>query len=294
MIQVHDLIVSIEHRLEKIHDDPIARQQDAWWILQAVTNQSQAELLAHKTVSFTAQQYKQLEHWLGLHIDQQMPIQYILGKLPFGDLELFVERPVLIPRPETEEWTLALIEQLKPLTNKPLTILDLGCGTGCIAISLAKALPRATVYATDIADHALALTKKNIVHNKVQNITVLKSDLYTNLPEQLRFDLIVSNPPYIGTHEWPTLSPSVTQWEDQQALTAGTDGLDVIKVLIAQAPSWLKKNGDCAQHHIPQLVIEIGWQQGQAVNQLLKAAGFKHIEIKKDLEHKDRVACAGL
>lgn len=295
MTKVLDLVHQITNKLAKVHhDNPQEQQQDAWWMLEKITGTTTAELIAHDTLDLTKEQQKQLDEWLHLHIDKHMPLQYILGTVPFNGLEILTEPPVLIPRPETEEWTIKLCNNLAQLSHKKITVLDIGAGTGCIALSLAKTLPESQVYATDITRAALELTQKNAQHNTITNVTVIRSDLFTDIPQTLKFDLIVSNPPYIDLRQWPLLNKSVTKWEDKHALLAGRDGLEVIKKIIAHAKPWLSKNPEFKTLGIPQLVIEIGYQQGNAVHELLEQAGFNNIRIENDLEGKDRVACAEL
>ena len=291
---VSELIHSISQRLNKTHEHPQECQQEAWWLLQAITKKSEAGLLAQKNIELSAEEQKKLDQWLTQHIDQAMPLQYILGSVPFCDLEIMVETPVLIPRPETEEWCCNLIESLKKLSLQKFSILDIGSGSGAIALALAKNFPNSTVIGVDIADHALSLSKRNAQKNQVKNVTFLKSNLYSGLEKSIKFDLIVSNPPYIATREWKSLSPSVTDWEDKNALLAGPEGLDIITTIIEQAPRWLKPNEEMSQYDIPQLLIEIGYWQGDLVKKLLHDAGLRSIRIQKDLEGKDRVACASL
>lgn len=291
---VNELIHSISQRLKKIHEDPQECQQEARWLLQAITKKSEAELLAQKNIELSTDEEKMLEQWLTQHIDQAMPLQYILGSVPFCNLEIMVETPVLIPRPETEEWCCNLIERLKKLSPQKFSILDIGSGSGAISLALAKNIPSSTVIGVDIADHALSLSKRNAQKNQVKNVTFIKSNLYAGLEKTTKFDFIVSNPPYIATREWESLAPSVTEWEDKDALLAGPEGLDIISVIIEQAPRWLKPNEEMAQHNIPQLLIEIGYWQGELVTKLLHEAGLRSIHLLKDLEGKERVACASL
>jgi len=182
---------------------------------------------------------------------------------------------------ETEEWCENLIETL----TQPISILDLATGSGCIAIALAQAFPQSRIYATDIAGSALELAEKNAAYNKVSTIEFKKSDVYANIPPDLLFDLIVSNPPYIAPEEWESLDSSVSKWEDPKALAAPDHGLAIIKKIIKEAHIWLKKD---RPHNIPSLVIEIGYLQGPAVKELMEQAGFKNVAIKKDLDGKDR------
>jgi len=174
------------------------------------------------------------------------------------------------------------------LENKKISILDLATGSGCIALALAYHLPLATIVATDSADTALTLTKKNSEHNKLQNVICIKSDLFMSIPIDVRFDLIVSNPPYIALSEISDLDVSVTQWEDHKALFADDDGLAIIKQIIAQAPCFIKKNNEMQNKNIPQVVIEIGCTQGALVKDLMSSACYNDVLVHKDLEGKDR------
>ena len=283
------LIAEIKNRLLSVYPDPELCQQYAWWTLQAITDRSHSELVSNPHIPLTEEQKNKLFHWLDALINAHMPIQYLLGSVPFADLEILVKEPTLIPRPETEEWVLELIQKLLPLRDKKLHILDLCTGTGCIALALAKALPEASVLATDISPDALTLAEKNARHNKVENITFLFSNLFDALPESHRFDLIVCNPPYIAPEEWKSLDRSVTAWEDERALVAADAGLFLIKKIIAQAPAYIKVNCLIAEKKIPQLMIEIGHTQAPAVVALMEQAGYTQITTHIDLEHKNRV-----
>jgi len=283
----------IEKQLHARYQDPTLCNQYAWWMIEAVTGKDKAKLIAQKEINFTSKQIVTLENWVQKQVEEKIPLQYLLGSAPFNDLEILVEAPTLIPRPETEEMCYNLIAMLKKLENKKLTILDIGTGSGCIALALAKALPESTVYATDISDEALALAEKNATHNNIKNVTFLKSDIYAGVPN-ISFDLIVSNPPYIAEQEWKTLDESVTKWEDRRALVADNQGLAIIERIILQAPEYLKENKETLEKKIPQLVIEIGYTQGAATAKLFENAGFVDIHVQKDLEGKDRFVMARL
>jgi release factor glutamine methyltransferase len=293
MDNVLDLVSRIMQRLKKLHDDPVACQQDAWWIVQALTKKSEAELIAHKEIHLSEKQNIQLEQWLIDHIDHHKPLQYILGTVPFGDLTIVVEPPILIPRPETEEWCLNLGEDLKKVKHTKLSVLDIGCGTGCIALSLAHISPLWIVQGVDISEHAIALSTANALKNKITNTSFTHADAFTNLPEQ-KYDLIVSNPPYIPEDAWKTLNPSVAQWEDKRALTSGNDGLDAIRAIVNYARMHLKENSDMKTNNLPQLVLEIDETQGKQLTDILKKSGFSTSRVIKDLEGKDRVVYARL
>lgn len=293
-MKVIDLIHDSEHQLRLVYSDPITCHQYAWWLLEKLTGKKKAQLIAQETVSLSTSDHNTLQEWLQNLVDEHKPIQYILGSVPFNGVDIIVKPPTLIPRPETEEWTCNLIEQLQTINTEALSILDLCTGSGCIAVALAKSLPHATITAVDIAQSALLLTQENAKHNAVTNITCLKSDLFNALPEGSVFDLIVSNPPYIAEDEWSSLDVSVTHWEDKRALVAQDHGLAIIERIIHDAPRFLKPNHDIQSQHIPQLTLEIGYQQGPAVKKLMDDAGYTQTQIIKDLEGKDRIVVGSI
>jgi release factor glutamine methyltransferase len=292
MPNVEILVTNIAHKLFDTYNDDILCHQYAWWLLEALTKQKKVQLIEHFDIELTEEQDETLNSWIKKLIEQHYPLQYLLGSVPFCDLDILVEQPVLIPRPETEEWTANLIKQLKPLRNKSIKILDLCTGSGCIALALGKALPQAQIVASDIQDHALHLAEKNCAHNNILNVAFFKSDLFTSLPQSFKFDLIVGNPPYIEPEEWQGLDHSVKDWEDKKALVAPDSGLQVIANIIKQAPNYLRVNEELETEGIPQLILEIGFRQGLRTKKLLEQNGYCNISIEKDLEGKDRIACA--
>jgi release factor glutamine methyltransferase len=285
MTNLIELIRNISSKIKESSD------QKAWWIIEAITKKNKSQLMAEKNFKLSSKESSLLDSWLDKYINQHMPLQYLIGNVPFLDLEILVEKPILIPRPETEYWCWQLIEKLNLIENKKITILDLATGTGCIALSLAKSFKEAQVYATDISDQALNLAKKNIVHNKINNVQLIKSDLFENL-ENIKFDLIVSNPPYIDQYLYEKLDPSVKNWEDPKALVCSDNGLFLIKKIISQSKNYLKINEEFAEKNIPQLVIEIDYTQGQEVIKYLNKNDFSNIKLYKDLFLKDRVVSA--
>lgn len=283
------LITEINTQLHTSFSDSTLCEQYSWWMLEAITGKNKTQLLADTHITLTAHQQEKLTSWLHKMVHEHVPIQYLLGSVPFNNCEILVEPPILIPRPETEEWCFNLIEQLKKSSIKNLTILDLCSGTGCIAIALAKAFPHAQIYAVDINPHAVALGKKNALHNRCKNITFIESDLFTHIPEHMRFDLIVGNPPYIDPATQKTMDSSVTKWEDPRALFADNQGLAIIAQIIEQAPDWLTRNNTLAQARIPQLMLEIDATQKNATTALMHKNGYSEVVVYKDLEGKDRV-----
>lgn len=278
----------IENRLKKRYDDPTLCNQYAWWMIESVTGKNQTELIAEKDITFTTKQIDTLEKYIQKQLEEKTPLQYLLGRVPFDNIKVLVEPPVLIPRPETEEMVYKIIDYFNKLEHKKITILDIGTGSGCIAISLAKILPETTIYATDISDEAIVLAKKNAAFNNTANITFLKSDIYESIPDNLKFDFIVSNPPYVSQEEWEQLDESVTKWEDKRALVAHKKGFAIIERIAAKAPEFLKINEEMESKKIPRLMIEIGYQQGEKTKEIFQNAGFVDVQVLKDMEGKDR------
>ncbi|MBI5239205.1 MAG: peptide chain release factor N(5)-glutamine methyltransferase [Elusimicrobia bacterium] len=215
---------------------------------------------------------------------QRVPLGYVLGSQGFMGLDIAVTRDVLVPRPETEELAAAARDLLQAGRPDP-TVLEIGTGTGCVAIALAKALPGATVYATELSPAALALALRNAeAHGVSRRIRFLKEDLFKPAARGAGWaDLVVSNPPYIPSAEIDRLEPEVRK-EPRLALDGGKDGLDAIRAIAADAPRHIRKGG--------WLVLEIGSEQGAAVRGLLEGAGGAAVEVRRDLQGLDRIAVA--
>lgn len=287
--QTLHIIQTISKRIAPRYDHLHEAEQATWWMLQALLSTNKAALLARETITLHDLQKQTLDHWIDQLVNEHKPLQYILGTVPYADLTIFVEPPILIPRPETEEWCMALVETWKPVSSEPLQILDLCTGSGCIALTLAKAFKKSHVTATDISTAALHLAEKNATYNDITNITFIQSDLYHDIPDDKQFDIIVANPPYIPFEEWKELDPSVRNWEDQHALMADDEGLYIIKRIIERAPGFLKQDSIVAHKHLPQLALEIGYQQGPATQALMRSNGFASAYIWKDIQGKDRL-----
>lgn len=271
----------------------------AWWLVQKATGKTRTELLLQK--EYNPELDKTIQHWIDAIVQEHMPVQYILGSVPFGDLDILVKPPILIPRPETEQWTQKLIGMLSDLApafartqaaagERQIDILDLCSGTGCIALSLAQAFPQAHVTASDINGQACALIRENMLHNQIKNCTVLQSDLFDNLQADKKYSLITANPPYISLEEWKDLEPCVKIWESPQALIAQQEGLKIIEKIIYQAPDYLGEKID----DVAQLWIEIGAFQAEKVYALYQKAGYKEITILQDMYGKNRVVTGNL
>lgn len=204
------------------------------------------------------------------------PLQYLLGSTEFWSLNFNVSPAVLIPRADTE----ILVEEAIKRAGTKGQLLDVGTGSGAIAISLATELPEWQITGLDISTAALAVAAKNIDINRVKKqVQLVQGDL-AKLPAH-QYDLIVSNPPYIAQHEWDNLMPEVRCFEPQLALLATNDGLECYQQLTRQAKTKLKTNG--------WLLVEIGYNQATAVTALFAAAGLKHIYMREDYAGQPRV-----
>ena len=218
------------------------------------------------------------------------PLQYILGSCDFMGLTLFVDERALIPRPETEFLVELAVSKAQQIPGNPVRILDMGTGSGNIAVSLAVHVPFCEVTAVDISQAALDLAEKNALINGVEkNIHFFSSDLFTafkNTAKDGPFDLIVSNPPYIATTNLKDL-PADVQHEPKSALDGGGDGMDFYRRIIFESPFFLKPGGF--------LFLEIGETQKKDINDIFWASNkFKNMEFQKDLANKDRFLTAEL
>ena len=203
------------------------------------------------------------------------PTAYILGTCDFMGLSFFCDARALIPSPDTEFVTEEALTHL----HDEMTFLDLCTGTGCIALSLAALTNGTRGVATDLSPDALALAEKNRAALGQERVRFLRCDLFPE--EGGSFDLIVSNPPYIRTDVIDTLQPEVAVHEPRMALDGGADGLIFYRRILSGAPAYLNRGG--------WLVLETGYDQGDAVLALMKAAGFRHVEKLRDYGGNDRV-----
>lgn len=254
---------------------------DTETLLLHVTGANKSWLLTHGDDSFTDEQSQRYAALMDRRF-QGEPIQYITGEAEFYGLTFRVTPDVLIPRPETEH----LVEQAIVFAHdfQSPRIVDIGTGSGAIAIALAHHLPQARITSIDISEKALAIAKENAARNQVADrIRFLHGDLLTPV-ERERFDLVVSNPPYVPETDRDTLSVEVRDHEPPLALFAGADGLDMYRRLIPAAHEALLSSG--------LLLMEIGYGQSDAIRTLLAESDFGRIRFVLDLQGIPRVACA--
>ncbi|MCA9024353.1 MAG: peptide chain release factor N(5)-glutamine methyltransferase [Planctomycetaceae bacterium] len=213
------------------------------------------------------------------------PVAYLVGHREFFSLDFEVNRDVLIPRPETELLVMEALEALKAAEVSG-RVLDIGTGSGCIAIAIAHRAPTAAVTAVDISESALVVARRNAErHNVADRVSFLQGDLFAPLGAGEEFDVIVSNPPYVSTDDQTGLEQDVVRHEPHGALFAGRDGLDVIRRIIDTAPQHLRAGGS--------LFLEFSPEQADSIVALLHASGqFEGINILRDTSHQQRAVRA--
>jgi release factor glutamine methyltransferase len=251
---------------------------EARLLLQQVLGVNRAWLIAHANDALQTNRDAEFQALLTRRLAGE-PIAYLIQQREFYGLTLRVSPATLIPRPDSETLVDAALEKIPHPSTKPITVLDLGTGSGAIALAIAHNRPQASVLAVDASDAALAVAQDNASELKLSNVQFALSDWYANLAEQ-RFDLIVSNPPYIAKND-PHLSQGDLRFEPLSALTSGQDGLDDIRQITEQG----------LIHLMPQgwLMLEHGYDHGVAVRELMAQAGLVEIATRQDLGGNDRV-----
>jgi len=248
--------------------------------LAHVLNTSKTGLYLSLHNYVTEQKRTLLQELLGRRIKGE-PVAYLLGRKEFWSVTFKVSPAVLIPRPQTE----TLIEgalKVYPAESSP-SVLEIGTGSGAIAIALATELPKASIIATDISAHALSVAEKNAAANGVSSsITFVEGELFAPVEAKgTSFDLIISNPPYIPTEEIPLLPPGIRDYEPRVALDGGSDGLESYRKLVEQSHDYLKPGG-C-------LILEVGSGQSEEVCIIIsQTVGFSPPETLRDLSNIER------
>lgn len=274
MHTIQNCLTSSVKKLSSLSD---SAQLDCELLLCFVLNKPRAYLLTWPDTELSDGQFNKFNLLLERRINGE-PIAHILGERGFWSLDLKVTSDTLIPRPDTERLVELALDIIPPRAQ--WNILDLGTGTGAIALSLAKENPSCFITATDQSNAALNVAEQNAKYNKISNIEFIQSDWFSKLDKQ-QFNLIVSNPPYIREND-PHLQQGDVRFEPLSALTSGEDGLDDIRIIIKNSQKYLTENG--------VLLIEHGYDQADAVCDLLKAAHFVKVQNFKDYNDNPRVS----
>jgi len=263
--------------------DAVGSRHEARWLCEVAVGLDGDEFDAALDEAATVRMVAHLDAMVARYRAGE-PLQYVLGRWSFRHLDLAIDRRVLIPRPETELVAGVAIELAAQVPARRL-VADLGTGSGAIGLSIATELPidGTTVWLTDTSNDALAVARANLagIGRAASNVRIGAGFWFDALPAGERFDVIVSNPPYVADAS-PMLDASVLDWEPAGALFAGADGLDDIRVLVAGAPSRLRPGG--------WLVLEIGADQGDTVASLLDDHRYADVAIRPDLAGHDRIA----
>lgn len=253
-------------------------KNDAWLLLAMVCKVDHTYYYMHMEEELMPEQQDEY-HVVIRKRAEHVPLQYITGEQEFMGLTFKVNSNVLIPRQDTE----TLVEEALKVIRPGMKVLDMCTGSGCILISILKNVLNVEGVGCDISKQALIVAKENAKLNNVV-ATFERSDLFDHVTET--FDVIVSNPPYIRTEEIATLMPEVCQFEPVGALDGKEDGLFFYRKMIAESSKYLNPNG--------VILFEIGYDQGQDVSLMLKEAGYKDVQIVKDLAQNDRVVIGRL
>ena len=280
MIRMCKTNFEVLKRASSFLDENNREKEVARYLLQHVLRKNYSELMIAIYDEITAEAYETFWSYVEEHVTGR-PFQYIIGQESFYGRDFLVNEHVLIPRPETEE----LIEEVRKRTtklfgrNKPIQIADIGTGSGAIAVTVKNEIPNAFVTATDISSEALLVAEQNAKRLEV-NIEFKQGDLLEPIADQ-KWDVILSNPPYIGSHEAESLSDTVIDYEPHLALFAAEDGLQLYRKMVEQLPSVM---------NVPSFIgFEIGYTQGPVVQEMLQNAFPRAlVEIVQDINQKNR------
>lgn len=255
---------------------------DTEYIFSEVLKVSRNTLKYSMSREIKEEDKNKIREMLMLRAKNRKPLQYILGEWEFYGLPFKVRENILIPRPDTEILVEQCIQLMREIEEP--NILDIGSGSGAISIAIANELKSSSVTGVDINEDAIKLANENKVLNKVENVNFMKSDLFEKLDEDFKYDLIVSNPPYITKDEYETLMPEVKNFEPKNALTDLGDGLYFYREISKKAEAYLKDTG--------YLAFEIGYKQAKDVSKILEDNNFAILSVVKDYGGNDRVVLA--
>lgn len=251
---------------------------DAWLLLSMVCKIERSFYYMHMEEELQEEAFSEYQIALKKRAEH-VPLQYILGETEFMGLKFKVNSNVLIPRQDTE----TLVEEALKVVKPGMKVLDLCTGSGCVIVSILHNVPEAEGYAIDISKQALIVAKENARLNDV-SVVFERSNVFDNVTGT--YDVIVANPPYIPTQEILKLMPEVQTFEPMEALDGKEDGLYFYQKIITECGKYLNPAG--------RLLVEIGYDQGEAVSAMMREAGFLDVQVIKDLAHKDRVVSGRL
>ncbi len=279
--------------LERQARTRLGDEQEARWLVQQAAGRTGAEWLTDLDERAPDRCLGFVEQLVQRRADGE-PLQYVLGSWGFRRLDLALDRRVLIPRPETEqvvEHALVELTRLRLATGKPPRVVDLGTGSGAIALSIAVEVAGAEVWATDTSEGALLVARANIAGTggmAATRVRVAAGSWYQALPPELagRVDLVISNPPYLAHAELADLDPTVADWEPHHALVAGPSGLEAIEAVVEGALRWLRPPA--------AVVVELAPAQAEAAVALALAAGFDRAVVRPDLTGRPRALVASV
>jgi len=254
-------------------------RREAVSLLAFVLQKDKTFFIAHSEYELSAAEEKQFQEVLKRRAKRE-PFQYIVGRQEFCGLDFAVTKDVLIPRPETAMIVAAAIKILKAEGR----FCEVGIGSGCIAISILHKFKTASAIGLDISDKALRIAEKNAkTHQVLERLELKISDVFETVPDE-KFDLIVSNPPYISSQEMKTLQPEMRKFEPHAALTDAGDGFSIIKKIVNDAPDFLNKAGF--------LLMEIGFGQAGEVKKMFDRKMWREVEILPDFQKIPRMVKA--
>ena len=267
-------------------------ERETGWLLEHALRRTRLDLRANDTQRVEGEGLRRAEALLARRANRE-PLQYLLGTQEFCGVDFEVDPSVLIPRPETELLVEAAARcaDRRPGAGRRPVIADVGTGSGCIAVSLARRLPLAVLYATDRSAEALRVARRNAErHGVAGQVTFLEGDLLAALRARglsVHVDLVVSNPPYIAEREWEALQREVRLFEPRLALAGGEDGLAIYRRLVQEAADRLNAAG--------WLIMEVGQGQAESVRALIAGTGrYGTVDVRLDQAGIDRVVCAQL
>lgn len=247
---------------------------DAELIVSKVLNKKRLDLYLNFDKPLSPEEKTEIRNLVVKRANRE-PLQYIFGNTEFYNLNLKVTTDVLIPRPETEQLVDKIVNFEEPKSDK---ILDLCTGSGAIALSLKLNYTNATVIGSDISKKAIEIAKTNAENNNL-DVEFIVSDLFENIED--KFDMIVSNPPYISEEDYLKLEPELTKYEPKLALVAENKGLAIYEKILTEVAEYLNDNGI--------VWLEIGYNQAESINTIAKANGFNNIQVFKDYNNFDRM-----